>query len=43
MENNLISGLPNPIPLNKGFKPNPNKILTAKLQAQNLELKILIT
>lgn len=43
MENNPISGLLGPIPPNRGPEPSPNEILTVKLQAQNLQLKTLIT
>ncbi|KAI6608354.1 hypothetical protein MCOR07_011837, partial [Pyricularia oryzae] len=43
MEDSPISGLPGPIPPNKGPESSPNEILTAKLQAQNLQLKALTT
>lgn len=43
MENSLISGLPGPIPPDKSPKSSPNEVLTAKLQAQKLQLKTSIT
>ncbi|KAI6544435.1 hypothetical protein MCOR03_011811 [Pyricularia oryzae] len=43
MENSPISDLPGPIPPDKGPESSPNEVLTAKLQAQNLQLKTLTT
>ncbi|KAI6544709.1 hypothetical protein MCOR04_011837, partial [Pyricularia oryzae] len=39
MEDSPMSGLPGPIPPDRGPKSSPNEVLTAKLQAQDLQLK----
>lgn len=43
MENNPISGFPGPVPPGKNPKSNPNRVLTARVQVQNLQLKTLTT
>lgn len=43
MEDSPMSGLPGPIPPDRGPESSPNEVLTAKLQAQDLQLKALTT
>ncbi|EHA55942.1 hypothetical protein MGG_15946, partial [Pyricularia oryzae 70-15] len=43
MEDCPMSGLPGPIPPDRGPESSPNEVLTAKLQAQDLQLKALTT